>query len=200
MTVFDGSLVLTHYGLCPCENLEHKHVVGIQFVGTLSILERFGIAIHLASQHGAVSSQRVTKRVRTVQVDRTRGCQCCFPKRILRINSVLLECRPAASKRNCMQGQHTPRIDSQRVSRFANSLIEEQAIRVSTSLPRMRPGHNSKFVGTEIVGTASSRLRLLRCFDLWCDRSHDGSRQLLLYCEDVFKHRVIAFSPDVVAG
>jgi hypothetical protein len=64
----------------------------------------------------------------------------------------------------------------------------------------MRPRHKSKFVGTEIVGTASSRFRLLRRFDLGRDGGHDGPRQFLLYREYVLQHPVVALSPDVVAG
>ena len=109
--MFDSPRVLTCYGLCPCEKPEHKHIVGIQFVGKLSIRESFGIAIELEAQHNAVCSQRVANRVRTIQVDRTRGCQCRFPKGFLRIHSRPLKKGPRARKGKCMPGQHATRID-----------------------------------------------------------------------------------------
>ena len=76
MTVFDGPLVLTHSRFRPCKKPEHKHIVGIHLVGAPSIPERFGIAIYLATQQNAEPSQRVAKRIRTVQFDRTRSVQC----------------------------------------------------------------------------------------------------------------------------
>ena len=75
----------------------------------------------------------------------------------------------------CMQCQHAARVDRQRFSCLANRLIDKRSIRLVLSLPRMGPRPKGDFVGTEIVGAASSGLRLLRRLDLWRDRGHDGS-------------------------
>ena len=99
-----------------------------------------------------------------------------------------------------MQGQRAPRVDRQRVSRLAHRLIQKCSIRRGISLPRMRPRQKTDFVGTEIVGASSGRLRLLRRFDLWRNHGHNGLRHFLLYREDVLQHAVVALGPDVVAG
>ena len=89
--MFDGSLVFTYSSFQPCETPQHKHIVGVHLVGAACIRERFGIAIHLAAQQNAPPSQRVAKRIRTVQFDRTRGRPRGFPKGMLPIHRHLKE-------------------------------------------------------------------------------------------------------------
>jgi hypothetical protein len=53
-----------------------------------SIRERFWITIQLSGQQNAESSQRVAKRIRTVEFGRTRGGRHGFPKSLLPIHSL----------------------------------------------------------------------------------------------------------------
>ena len=64
----------------------------------------------------------------------------------------------------------------------------------------MSPRPKGDLVGGEIAGAPPGGLQLLRGIDLRRDGAHDGPCYLLLHLEDVFKHAVVAFRPDVIAG
>ena len=110
MTMFNGPLMVTYGCFQPCETPQHKHVIGIHFVGAPSIVERFWIAIYLGTIQNAPPSQRVAKGVRTVQFNGTRSRQGGFPKAIVTIFTPN-EQHNSTSIGNCMQSQHAARVN-----------------------------------------------------------------------------------------
>src|SRR5262245_30827797 len=99
-----------------------------------------------------------------------------------------------------MQCPRAVRVYRQRFARLPNRLFNKRGIRFISSLLRMDPSPHRDFVGTEVNGVAASGLRSLSRLNLRFDSGNDGSSNLLLYREDVFKHAIVAFRPDVIAG
>jgi hypothetical protein len=169
-------------------------------MGATRIRKRLGIAVPLLAMYDAPRAQCVAMRIRTIQLNRTRGRPHGFLKGMLPIRRPPKEQSMPMIPRKRVQCCHAVRVDCQRLFGFANRLFENRSILLVLCLTQMCPRPKGHFVSAEMAGARAGSLQLLGSLDLWCDRGDNGSGYLFLHCEDVFQHAVIAFRPDVIAG